>query len=45
MLTQRRSPGDLDRARKLLGSALAAATTHGYGTVRRRAAGALEQLG
>ncbi len=45
MLIERRSPGDLDRARKLLGSALAAATTHGYGTVRRRAARALEQLG
>ena len=44
MLSERRSPGDLDRARTLLSSALAAASAYGYGTLQRRAAAGLEQL-
>ena len=45
LLAGRDGPGDRDRARELLGSALATATDHGYGTVRRRAAAALDALG
>jgi tetratricopeptide (TPR) repeat protein len=45
MLIERRAPGDLDRARELLASALVGATAHGYGTVHRRTVGMLEQLG
>ncbi len=45
MLVERRAPGDLSHARPLLDVALAAATDYHYGTVRRRAVGALDQLG
>ncbi|MGP0030588.1 MAG: ATP-binding protein [Acidimicrobiales bacterium] len=44
MLLERRGSGDLERARELLTRAQAAATTHGYGTVARRAASALADL-
>ena len=45
MLTDRRAPGDIERARELLTMAHTAAATHGYGTVERRAATALQLLG
>jgi class 3 adenylate cyclase/tetratricopeptide (TPR) repeat protein len=44
MLTERRCPGDIDKARNLLAQAQAAAFAHGYGTVERRAATALQLL-
>jgi hypothetical protein len=44
MLGERRGPGDVDRARGLLAEAHAAAATHGYGNVERRAADALKLL-
>jgi tetratricopeptide (TPR) repeat protein len=45
MLAQRDAPGDRDRAQHLLTRARAVAASRGYGTVARRAAGALERLG
>ncbi len=44
MLSERRSPGDVERARALLSSARVAASAHGYGTVHRRAVRGFEQL-
>ena len=45
MLAERRAPGDTEKARDLLTKAHAAAVAHGYGTVERRAAAALQGLG
>ncbi len=45
MLAQRDAPGDRDRAQHLLTRARAVAASRGYGTVARRAAGALERIG
>ena len=45
MLLERRDPGDPERARELLMSAQTSAASHGYGTVARRAASALADLG
>jgi class 3 adenylate cyclase len=44
MLLERRDSGDPERARELLTRAQAAGTTHGYGTIARRAASALAEL-
>ena len=44
MLLERRDPGDPERARELLTRAQAAGTTHGYGTIARRASSALADL-
>jgi len=44
MLAERRVPGDAERARELLTKAHTAAVAHGYGTVERRAAAALQLL-
>jgi DNA-binding SARP family transcriptional activator/DNA polymerase III delta prime subunit len=44
MLAQRQAPGDRARAKDLLTKALTSATTHGYGTVERRAALAFDGL-
>jgi class 3 adenylate cyclase/tetratricopeptide (TPR) repeat protein len=44
MLTERRRPGDWERAQVLLSQARGAAATYGYRNVERRAAAALEQL-
>jgi DNA-binding SARP family transcriptional activator len=44
MLTERRGPGDSERAHHLLARAHATATAQGYGTVERRAAAVLESL-
>ena len=45
MRLDRRGPGDTGLARELLSTAHSAAVSHGYGTVERRAAAALERLG
>jgi class 3 adenylate cyclase len=45
MFAERKAPGDSERARQLLTQAHATAATHGYGTVERRAAVALQGLG
>jgi class 3 adenylate cyclase/tetratricopeptide (TPR) repeat protein len=44
VLAERRAPGDTERARELLTKAHTAAVAHGYGTVDRRAAAALQLL-
>jgi DNA-binding SARP family transcriptional activator/tetratricopeptide (TPR) repeat protein len=44
MLAERRAPGDIEKARDLITKAHTAAATHGYGTVERRAAAALQGL-
>jgi class 3 adenylate cyclase/tetratricopeptide (TPR) repeat protein len=44
MLSARRGPGDLERARDLLTQALDAAATRGYGSIARRATSALSIL-
>jgi len=44
MLTERRAPGDTERARELLTGAQAAAAARGYGGVERRARVALQRL-
>jgi hypothetical protein len=44
MLAERGAPGDTDKARDLLTRAHATAAAHGYGTVERRAAAALQSL-
>jgi class 3 adenylate cyclase/tetratricopeptide (TPR) repeat protein len=44
MLTERRGPGDIEKARNLLALAQADALTHGYSTVERRAAAAIQLL-
>jgi tetratricopeptide (TPR) repeat protein len=45
MLAERGDPGDIERARDLLTRAHATAVANGYGTVERRAATALRDLG
>jgi class 3 adenylate cyclase/tetratricopeptide (TPR) repeat protein len=45
MLAERHGPGDVEKARDLLSKAHTAAVAHGYGTVKRRAAAALQGLG
>ena len=45
MLLERRDSGDREVARKLLTSAHASGVLHGYGTIARRAASALADLG
>jgi class 3 adenylate cyclase/tetratricopeptide (TPR) repeat protein len=42
MLAERRGPGDVDKARDLLTTAHIVSVTHGYGTIERRAAAALQ---
>jgi hypothetical protein len=44
MLAERKAPGDTEKARVLLTKAHSAAAAHGYGTVERRAAAALQLL-
>ena len=44
MLAERDAPGDAERARDLLTKAHAAAVAHGYASVERRAAEALQHL-
>ena len=44
MLAERNDPGDTEEARRLLNEAYAAAVAHGYTTVQRRAAAALQDL-
>jgi DNA-binding SARP family transcriptional activator len=44
MLAERHAPGDSERARSFLTSALQAGTSHGFGNVERRAADALQIL-
>jgi len=44
MLSKRNAPGDAETARDLLDKAHATAAEHGYGTVERRAAAALQDL-
>ena len=44
MLAERNAAGDAERAQELLTNAHTAATTHGYATVARRAAQALQDL-
>lgn len=44
MLVERQAPGDIGKARELLTRAHTAAAAHGYGTVERRAAAALQGL-
>jgi tetratricopeptide (TPR) repeat protein len=44
MRAERRAPGDIEKARDLLSKARAAAVTHGYANVERRAAAALQHL-
>jgi hypothetical protein len=44
MLADRHARGDTERARELLTKAHVVAVEYGYGTVERRAAGALELL-
>jgi hypothetical protein len=45
LLLERQAPGDGQKARDLLVSAHSEAVAHGYGTVERRAAAALQRLG
>jgi tetratricopeptide (TPR) repeat protein len=45
LLAERKEAGDAEEARELLTKARAAATTHGYATVERRAAAELRGLG
>jgi class 3 adenylate cyclase/tetratricopeptide (TPR) repeat protein len=45
MLAERNGPGDAEEARRLLTQAHTAAVAHGYATVQRRAAAALQALG
>jgi hypothetical protein len=42
MLAERRGQGDVDKARDLLTTAHTVSVTHGYGTIERRAAAALQ---
>jgi class 3 adenylate cyclase/tetratricopeptide (TPR) repeat protein len=44
MLSQRRAPGDIEKARDLLTKAHSVAAANGYGNVERRAAAALQLL-
>jgi class 3 adenylate cyclase/tetratricopeptide (TPR) repeat protein len=44
MLSERRAPGDIAKARELLAKAHTAAATNGYANVERRAAAALQML-
>ena len=44
MLAERDAPGDAERARDLLTKAHAAAVAHGYASIERRAAEALQHL-
>jgi len=44
LLLERQTPGDADRTRSLFASAHRTAVAHGYGTVERRAAAALQDL-
>ena len=44
MLAERKAPGDVPRARDLLGKAQAVASANGYGGIERRAADALSNL-
>ncbi len=44
MLAQRKAEGDTEKAWDLLTKAQVAAAAHGYGTVERRAAAALQLL-
>jgi hypothetical protein len=44
MFSDRRAPGDTERARHLLARAQGAASAHGYGNVERRATAALQTL-
>ena len=45
MLAERRAPGDKEKARDLLTDAHAVAATHGYASIERRTAEALQRLG
>jgi len=44
MLLERGAPGDAEKARELLTQTRAVAEAHGYASVERRAAEALQQL-
>jgi tetratricopeptide (TPR) repeat protein len=45
MLAERRAPGDIEKARELLATALTVAAANGYGSVEQRAEAALNLLG
>jgi hypothetical protein len=44
LLVERQAPGDTEKARQLLAMAHRSAATHGYGTVERRSAAAIQDL-
>jgi hypothetical protein len=44
LLLERKTPGDVEGGRNLLAGAHTTAVAHGYGTVERRAAAALQDL-